>query len=192
MTITLWTIQDYDVLDNMQKTGFLYGNPDFVDEDFMEPYRWMIEQMKIKIGNKPSCNSVPLWAWYRWEGKKKRPDLRHVAHLPTGTKGVRIEFLIDDSLILLSDFMNWHCVLNYCYLEETDEEFDDFEKKLEKEGLSCCLEKPLPHAGYHNEIVKSWEKIFNVDLSDTESSIQATFWELPLKNVVDVKEFIAR
>ncbi len=55
----------------MQKTGFLYGNPDFVDEDFIEPYRWMIEQMELRIWNKPSCVSVPLWAWYRWEGKEE-------------------------------------------------------------------------------------------------------------------------
>jgi hypothetical protein len=71
MTVTLRTIQDYTQWINMQKTGFLYGNPDFVDEDFIEPYRWMIEQMELRIWNKPSCVSVPLWAWYRWEGKEE-------------------------------------------------------------------------------------------------------------------------
>jgi len=176
----------------MQKTGILKWNPEFIDEDFISAYRWMIEQMGRRIGSKPDGNTFPLWAWYRWEGKSKKPDLRFRAHLPSGVKGVRIEFFIDENLILLSDFSDWHFVLNYWYLPETEEEGEYFEKKLEREGLSFYTEKPLSHTGYHNEIVKSWERIFNVDLSDTGNSIQATFWELPLKNVVAVKEFIAR
>ena len=57
--VTLWTIQHYEAWINMQKTGILKGNSEFVEEDFISSYRWMIEQMEKKLAGKPDNNSFP-------------------------------------------------------------------------------------------------------------------------------------
>lgn len=36
----------------------------------------MANQMKMRIGNAPEGVTFPVWAWYQWEGKRKRPDMR--------------------------------------------------------------------------------------------------------------------
>lgn len=74
----------------------------------------MAEQMKKRIGEPPKGVIFPVWAWYQWEGMRKRPDMR-VHGRNWGEKGTPIVLLtieVPDNLVLLSDFDYWHCVLN--------------------------------------------------------------------------------
>jgi hypothetical protein len=43
-------------------------------EDWRFEYDWMVEQMRIRIGNPPPGVRYPVWAWHQWEGKRKKPD----------------------------------------------------------------------------------------------------------------------
>lgn len=45
----LWTIQSYEVWQNMQEVGYLRGNAAQVEEDWISCYQWMIEQMRLRI-----------------------------------------------------------------------------------------------------------------------------------------------
>ena len=46
----------------MQK-GVLRGKQEHVDAElFKEPYEWMMEQMKKRIGNPPDGVTTPVWA----------------------------------------------------------------------------------------------------------------------------------
>ena len=112
---------------------------------------------------------------------------------------MRIEFEIDDSLVLSSDFDLWHYVLNYWYLPASSVEGETFESELAEQGLSFYQTKPLPNPAVDEAIRASWEHIFDLewvekDLSAprADKSIQAAFWELPLESVRRVDEFVAR
>jgi hypothetical protein len=201
----LWSILTEKAWQQLQRNGRLRAERRHLIKEYLGSYRWMAEQMIRRLPvSRPSHDTMPLWAWYQWEGKRKKPDLRTGGHLPTGDRGVRIEFLLEDNEVLLSDFDLWHYVLNYWYLPTSEREGRSFEKKLAAKGLSfyqCNHERPLPHAQYRKEIEQSWERIFDIDWCDRshaiadppeKKSIQATFWELRLKDVSEFTMFTAR
>lgn len=69
----LWTIQNKLAYESMKETGVLRVDENYILDDlFKEPYLWMASQMKKRIGNPPEGVIFPVWAWYRWEGNRKR------------------------------------------------------------------------------------------------------------------------
>jgi hypothetical protein len=111
---------------------------------------------------------------------------------------VRIEFQCPDSLVLLSDFQLWHYVLNYWYLPVTDEEGDLFEAELRAHNLSFFDTRPLPDPEFHRRVVRSWDRIFDLDWSEdgiacprAKKSIQGTVWQVSLDQVREETSFKA-
>ena len=180
--VILWTIQTKKAYDILLKTGTLITDPNEISKYYIQPYQWMIQQMKQRI-NINTKAEYPLWAWYQWQdSKRKIPDLRYSRHLFKGEEGVRIEFEIDSNLVLLSDFSTWNFILNGWYLPLNKEDADKNE--------NLVVDK---------EIQKNWERIFDLEWFDEyinepkdKKAIQATFWELKLEGVKRVKEFMAR
>jgi len=199
--VVLWSIQSIDAWKILQTSGTLCCDARLSDKDFAEAYEWMAEQMCKRLQvRRPAYGVLPLWAWYQWDGEQRRkPDLRSGGHLPRGERGVRIEFEIDDNLVLLSDFELWHYVLNYWYLPASVAEDEAFSAKLTERGMSFYKTKPLPEPTFDKAIRESWERIFNLDWAEedlaaprAEKSIQATYWELSLERVKRVDEFVAK
>jgi len=167
-----------------------------------QAYEWLARQMEERLGYRPSERALPLWAWFQCDGAEcEKPDLRTSGYLLRGESGVRIEFKISDRLILLSDFDLWHYVLNYWYLPESLKDAEDFDARLARRGLSYYKTKPLQNETYHRKIAESWARIFDLDWADSKrsiarprarKSIQATFWDLRLDQVRDVRFFKAR
>ena len=108
---TFWTIQHVDHWKAFEQTGVLQASDAHVDPDFQFAYGWMRKQMQQYIPC-PMPPLYPLWAWYKYDTHRYRPDLRRAAHLPSGTPGVLITFEADFSQVLLTDFVSWHMVLN--------------------------------------------------------------------------------
>ena len=196
----LWTIQREEAWEQLNERGYITGAIDYIDPDWLSSYRWMTDQMKERIGHPPCKNKFPIWAWYQWQDlKKKKPDLRSSGHLSRNDKGVRIEFKCHENAVLLSDFELWHFVLNYWYLPESMDEGDKFDAELKRQGLSYFETKPLLSQKYHQRIVKSWDKIFDIDWNEPgltftkdKKSIQATVWQLKMDQVQSYKHFKSR
>lgn len=197
----LWTIQTEQAWREFKTSGVLRSTSDrIMEESFASPYEWIVRQMKERIGPPPIPQAYPVWAWLQWENARRaKPDLRAAGHLRKGERGVRIEFECLDSAVLLSDFELWHYVLNYWYLPKSKAEGDKFEAQLGKQGLSFFKTKPLPNRKYHEKIVASWDKIFDLDWTEdelaspkSEKSIQATIWEVTAEQVNGYKHFESR
>ena len=201
----VWSNLTVDAWNELQRTGFLRATRQNVDSDFMLAYLWMADQMEGRLTTpRPSTDTMPIWVWLQWAGIRRRPDLRASGHLPKGTRGVRVEFKVQDDRVLLSDFELWHYVLNYGYLPKSEDDEAAFEKELTAAGLSvtgCSLGQPLRNAEFRQRIEGSWERIFDLTWTDPDHAIvsptkgrciQGTMWELRLDDVVDSKEFTAR
>jgi len=175
----LWTIQHKAAYEEMLRTGVLRANSKYIfEESFRESYGWMADQMKRRIGNPPAGVTLPVWAWYQWEGKRKRPDMRSPGR--SSDKGVPIVLLtidVPDDQVLLSDFDYWHVVLNdgeliFPYDENT--------------------------VYFKEERQKSWENIFDYECTYDEEertiglSTQATMWEIKTEWVLKVENFKTR
>jgi len=140
----LWTIQTLEAWKELQSSGVLHTRQNQIDDfhkDYLPSYKWMMEQMNVKIGIAPAKNLFPIWAWYQWDGKKRaKPDLRAIRwHHPVGEHNVRIEFTCKDEFVLLSDYVLWHHVLNSWYLPKSEDDDNTFEKNF----TNVKLTKPL-------------------------------------------------
>lgn len=173
----LWTIQRQEAYEIMTQTGVLRADKNHLlfDGDLIDSYRWMSEQMKIRIGEPPEGVEFPVWAWYQWDGQRKRPDMRtHGCCSETGLPIVLLTVDVPDDKVLLSDFEYWHVVLN-----------------------DGDLVFPFDWDAVYPEDVKrkSWENIFDYECTfDGEDkhclSTQATLWEIKQEWVRKVEHFI--
>lgn len=187
MKETLWTIQDEAAFEVFQKTGVLRADLNHLifDGEFQPAYDWMVSQMRQRIGSAPAGVQYPVWAWYQWEGKRKRRDLRHAGYAKRGTPMVQITFEADTKDFLLSDFDAWHFVLANHYIADSEQDWDDF---YANGGESKT-----------DEIIASWNKVFDLNRDtpgwDPEPkfrTIQATLWEVRMSQVKKVEHFIAK
>jgi hypothetical protein len=182
-TMRAWTIQTSDALLALRSGQVWRAHAQHVPADWFRAYLWMSGEMRVRLGQPDYWWQAPIWVWCQWRGAARpKPDLRARNHLPTGTRGVRIELELDDARILRSDFELWHYALNGWYLPAS---LDD-ERRFE-EG---------PH---RRRIAPSWQRIFDLAWNDRryraprrQRSIQGVLWELRPDDVREVTEFIAR
>ena len=73
----LWTIQEEAVYHIIMEKGVYRCAPEriFIPECRYQ-YDWLVRQMEERIGPSPEGVEYPAWAWYSWEGERKKPDLR--------------------------------------------------------------------------------------------------------------------
>lgn len=182
----LWTIQTAEALQHLERKLRLRGDWRRVPKDYRQAYQWMTGQLSNRLGI--PTRRPPLWAWHSYDGAaRRRPDLRTSGHLPRGTRGVRLELDAPEELVLLSDFMMWHCVLNDHYLSLTATE----EKRAEAMERAGELTRRM--------IIESWEKMFDLSRGSSygwgpkkRRSIQGCLPWLELDWVKRVDRFAAR
>lgn len=192
----LWTIQPRDRWEELNARGVLRGPSEGeLDFEHLAAYRWMAMQMARRLGPPPAGFVLPLWAWFRWQADRPRPDLRARGHLPIGSRGVRIELEIENSSVLLSDFEAWHAVLNRHYLATSEADFDAFEAGLELARRSGAGET----GAIQRRMEASWERIFDLTAPGYCTArnpeirpIQATLWQIRRDQVKGLTPFIAR
>ena len=186
----LWTIQPERVFRLIYKRGvYRCDLSESGMKDFADPqYDWLVSQMKKRIGPPPEGVKYPVWAWYRWSLRKKRPDLRGIRWWwgQKGDKFYRIEIDIPDSEVLLSDYESWAgIILNNGLLSYTEQE----DKELD------AIYESLSHEEKNEFRAKNWERVFDVSYfengwTNRGDTTQATFWELRRENIRSFTPFI--
>lgn len=106
LQLIMWTNQPYCVYQQLKRNGIFNCDPHkailLKENNFQNAYRWMINQMKSKIGNPPKNVKVPIWAWYRSKGYQHcRPDFRWSQDYEDE---VCMEIDIPEKQVLLSEF----------------------------------------------------------------------------------------
>ena len=187
MKQTLWTIQTEEAYQKFERSSILRANEDhlFCGDELRFAYDWLAQEMVKKIGAPPDRVRYPIWAWYQWEGQRKRMDLRRSGYAKRGTPLVQITFEADVGSYLLSDFDSWHIVLANQYVADNEADWDLFNNR-----------EPAPE---HHEVELSWERIFDLsrytpdwDCKPEEKSVQATLWQIEMSQVRKVEHFIAK
>lgn len=201
----LWTIQHIDFYKELADKKVMRGKKDYADKDFQYAYKWMISQMEKRINNRPN-DSYPIWAWFQYESAAKpKPDLKTSGFLERGTQAVRLDIEKNNDSVLLSNFELWHAPLAYKTFignsEVEGKEFEEYLKQtgLDKENFLKLSNNHKPPNNIKTKIIGSWDKIFDLNFDckyytqpKANKSIQATFWELSVDEVIKVDYFIAR
>lgn len=173
---TYWTIQTKDAWEHALETGVFQGNEEYMAFDNFGPaYAWMKQQMQARLSE--YNGEQPLWLWI------KKPDMRQTAHDEKGKEIVRLTVELEPRDVLLSDFEDWHFVLNDVFLADDEEEWN-----ANNAGQVAMTKE------------ESWERIFDYYRPRDESwngsienvTLQGTTGRIPLEAVKKVEHFIAR
>ena len=174
----VYTLQEEFKFLEFQETGVLKAHPDIICADwFVNAYEWLEGKMKVLLPPSDIEYKHPVWAWYKYDGKRK-PDLRK-KHFNKGDIFYRIEIEIDDSKVLLTDFDDWHLVLG----AKDEEEFKTGHSILdieESDDIPSYTEQ-----GFFvedNKLKYNWDNILLNKNSD-KKYIQATFWNITFDKV---------
>ena len=175
-------------------------------DSFRSAYGWMAAKM-THAGIRPlfAGTRYPIWAWYQWEGCRKRRDMRQSGYAEKGTKIVRLTLEIADNEVLLSDFDLFHYVLNRWHLPRDEKDGTDFEKAYKNAGyawndLQNSAIRSKDMLSLRERIVKSWDRIFDLEHEDEgwlygkneHKSIQAAFWQMKMDQLLKAEAFVAR
>lgn len=172
----LWTFQPPTVLEDLRNGCSFCCNPLLSEHiqdfpDFRRSYDWMVKSMEARLtaSQRPAGVSYPVWAWYVSYDTHKRPDRRF--RMFNKLSECRLaELEVDESRVLLSDYDDWHCVLNNIPLFRDeryyDMFYDDWMWSMSRQEKSV-----------------TWNSIFDVSNS---SFIQATLWKFDPQDVVKV------
>ncbi|GKU78758.1 DUF3841 domain-containing protein [Paenibacillus sp. L3-i20] len=169
---TYWTLQTEEVWNKAINLGYLEGSEQFAM--FPEQYQWMIDQMVHRL---PGFHGeYPVWLWI------EKPDMRSTGHFSSFTRCVRLKLDLEEDHVLLSDFDDWHMVLNNSFNADNEIEYDDF---------------------YNNKLditkEQSWERIFELSrVRDPEwhglspRLLQGTTGRIDISSVKKVEHFVSR
>lgn len=169
---TYWTLQTVEAWEQYKKLGYLEGAS--AHAVYPNEYQWIMQQMKKRL---PNYNGEhPIWLWV------KKPDMRQTGHFRGGTKCVRLTVELDETDVLISDFEDWHCVLNNWFCSDNEKEDIAFEQGL----LNITKED-------------SWERIFALHRirdpewhGHEERKLQGTTGRIEIERVKKVEYFVAR
>lgn len=146
-----------------------------INKPFEHGYFYIMDRMK----DLPHDEKIiyPLWAWYRFKGR--RNPSRYCDELHHGD--YRITFEIDDSEVLLTDFDMFCYLLSgglYFKIVEEDEYYEQF---IPHGDLSNFY----PNLDYMKEINHKSDGEYY--FSSHHNTVQATFWKLSLDMVLDIR-----
>ena len=151
-----------------------------------DAYDYMADRMRYSVGAPPKGVVYPIWAWYKWGGRRD-PVLEHDENYK-GTKC--ITFRIDRRRVLLSDFnlFGFYVFNGLCLpMDEAEQDMIDA--------------LPVPTSEREKRLYDAykratWDRIFQLNWRDDTgymfgggcNSVQATLWELRREQVISVRD----
>lgn len=191
----LWTILTEPAWQSLNDRGYLICDDEALGEElYLTAYQWMMQQMYERLGPPDPAARLPLWAWYQYSGRRKKPIARK-HQLPKRQRGYRVECDVPEEQVLLSDFMLWHQVLNNWYLPTDLADDEAFDREFD--GIS---ESQPDRIGRRQRAIEaSWQRIFDLDWYSeyicsprNQQAIQACFWRLEMSQVKRSDAFTSR
>ncbi|MCV9964443.1 DUF3841 domain-containing protein [Pararhizobium sp. BT-229] len=194
----LFAYMDADAYEALNRDGRIIGSPEHSPHpEFAAAYGWLADVMRRRLGHAPDgCHpNWPVFAWALHNGLSplayNREQDRPRSEDPNEASFL-IGFDVPDGSYLLSDFDDWHFVLNNWYLpsggssiDETDEcdAFEAFCKRHERSPYGYDGLTAIPEVEAMRQA--NWERI--VDRPYDNGSVQASLWELRAEWVFLVK-----
>ena len=183
---------------SLQRDGVLECKPELAkqpleNEEFAIAYKFMADKLRELY---PSDLVYPRWAFTLYEGKDV--SLQKDVFFASSPNKKEYRLKLDIKEFLLSDFDAWHVCLNLWPMAYSEEEDDQFSYWMDVAGLSNrdVFLKEHPYANNLREkVIKTWNRIFDIEAQNSyalcrDKTIQAVFWRIQTKDVLEVKEIL--
>lgn len=172
----LWTLQPSAIADRVESGERFVCDPALaecynLDDQFRASYHWLIGEMTPTIPQ-PDGVELPIWAWAKNYGISQKPDRRRMLFNSYSKDDAILELEVPDGLVLLSDYDDWHFVLNNCPIQSDEEwEIDPDREFSEAEKF------------------ESWKQVFS---TESKGFVQACFWFIEPEYLVKVHRLRTR
>jgi len=153
--VRAWTIQPWSTWEQIQAQGSLTVAPHYV-ANLHHCYEWLRAQLPRHLTG--YTGHYPWWAYCT------RPDLRQRRHrYPAGERYALIELGLPQARVLSLTFWAWDLIFYGKYLAYTQEESQDWHRRLE---TAVPNEDDVPALPEHwlTELETSWQRLFAPDL----------------------------
>ncbi|MBB6218596.1 hypothetical protein HNQ80_004770 [Anaerosolibacter carboniphilus] len=183
--VKLWTRQHENVLKELEQKGvyrikkeYITQKLDTLSDYYLHVYDWYVKRAE-KIVERPEGVEYPIWLSTSSELMLQPTE---------GTIVLALE--VEKKYAVFTDSEKWGYVMNYWYVPLNDEDEELYNKELKRYNIGDESALYMGHKGnfypiLRNKIVKSWERIFENNLSITKTT-QATLWEIKKEWIVDV------
>ena len=183
-TITLFTAQTQVVLDAIERDGFSRVKREYVQRKYGEG-SWVFQQAySFFAQHAPRYVAPPegaesgIWCFVDW-----RLAL-------SGAGCSLIELDVPRELAVLFDSRVWNRMLNLEYIGSDTDDETAFEHKLANMGIKSTTEvfSAAFYPTVKNEILQSWQCLFDSAKGCPEAYIEAGLWELRREWIVSIRE----
>ncbi|MFF2316581.1 DUF3841 domain-containing protein [Arthrobacter sp. NPDC058097] len=186
--LLLHTIQTEAAFEALLSHGVLEPDIALAEPDFADAYAWMLRQMAARLGTQ---GDGALWFWARI----RREDLLESCRLSRGE--VLLTCRVPRERVMLSNFGDWHSVLNACpFVPDLPGESDDaFSARIDKvledfyDRLKAAGARDAGISGWPGhlraEAERSWEFALEPANYGRFEAWQGTMHRLHLEDVVE-------
>lgn len=184
--LTMHTLQTPEAYEVLHGEGVLVGEPERGEPAFQEAYTWMSSQLDARGIPGPSGGLIWLWP------APSRATLRRCSR--RGRSEVLISVRVARERVLISEFLDWHAVLNRFYHlpARTDEGADAWQARWERIeadfGTRSAPYEDRPFSDWpvalRAELEASWETIFDPATWSRAPTLQAVMRELHVEDVI--------
>lgn len=180
--ITIWSLQHPEALALLRR-GQTYRvsqaavrrHGEFSEDwkHFRSAYGWMEDQFRLRVGPLPTSRAL-VWAWY-----KPKPDIRKGMWRDVPRPFVLLTLRVDPNRVLVSDWEDWHQVLNDAPIAP---------RGLEHDGEAWDRWADKAYAWPKAKKQATWSRIFQP--ASMGSYCQAVIAEIRPSDVVTVKLYL--
>jgi hypothetical protein len=185
--LLLHSLMPAEAYETLRSTGTLRCDTSFSEQTFLPAYRWMYEEFARR---RPAEAPGPLlWAWARIQRSALVDSLRH-----GGGEDVLVTLRVPRERVLLSDFDDWHAVLNHWELHpralddaEADRRIDAFWEERDALGVGTSGIETWPEP-LRLRVMASWSQVF--EIGPPPRAVQAVTCRFDAGDVVDAVEVV--
>ena len=186
-TVTAWTRQVTQVLDEIERTGRYYVREEYVRikngsiaDYYLKHYRWLTERCRHII-DIPAEYDLPIWL-----------ALTEDQRLGCARGNVSLTLQIPKDKIVLIDYERWGYQLNDMYVPSSPQDENEHNVELKRYGIGNEASLITGNAGnfyplLKQKILKSWDRVFVP--SPVMSENVGCCWEIKPEWIVDIERY---
>lgn len=189
----LVSFQSMEALKRLIDNGYLEADERYIDIKKVGPtYEWVVEKMNECVPNEHNA-IFPLWCWVKFKNGICPPK-----HKGSPVKGnnVKITFEKPKEDVFITDYRRYSFLLNNVYIPDSKQQKEQFEKELEKYGITAEELKAVvrkdkyPSQRTDKEFLDMCYKIrksFDKCIDEQSDVLQGCVWRINLDEVSKIE-----
>ena len=172
--MTVWTKQNIDVLDQLEKNGRFIADERYIRRELGDTapvmlfiYRWLADHIHM-AEDKPEDVIYPTWVSF----------VKEATMMPEPGYAV-LELKVDTDKMAAIDIIKWTAVTNYSYIPRDADDEKEHNVLLREYGTDNARAVMTEHyPEIKRKVVSSWERLFEPPAKPGDPGTYGLLWEV--------------